>query len=203
MVCLGGGPSLTLDDVNYCRERADAVICINNSYQLAPWATALYAADSKWWRWHREHATRPDELVDPITKRSYSFGGLRYSLQRDAAAHPGVQVLQNTGAEGLEHFPTGLRTGNNGGYQAINLAVHFGVKRILLLGYDMQRGPRGEGHWHGNHPKQKAKHSFLSFIAAFPSLLTPLSQLGIEVINCSPRTSLQCFPQMALQKALP
>ena len=183
---LGGGPSLTQADVDYCRSRADAVIAINTSYLLAKWAPCLYAADHKWWDWHRG---APD------------FPGLKYALQKEASKWPGVQILQNTGKTGLEVQPTGLRTGNNGGYQAINLAVHFGAKRIILLGYDMQ-STGGKRHWFGDHPK-KSDGNYETFLQAFPALIEPLKQIGVSVINCTRVTKLQCFPCQPLEEALP
>jgi hypothetical protein len=103
--------------------------------------------------------------------------------------------------EGLELRPTHLARGRNGGYQAINLAVHLGAKRILLLGYDMMRGPKGEEHWHGDHPN-RSRSPYTTFQACFPSLVDPLKAEGIEVINCSRRTALTCFPRKSLQDAL-
>ena len=186
VVCLGGGPSLTAEDVAAVRKRAPGVIAINDAYKLAPWADVLYAADAKWWNWHQGVP---------------SFAGRKYTLQADAAKWPGVQVLQNTGERGLEARPTGLKTGRNSGYQAINLAVHLGASRVLLLGYDMGPDPQGKTHWFGDHP-DKSPSPYAIFIERFTDLVVPLRQLGVEVINCSRRTALTVFPQQTLEEAL-
>lgn len=187
VVCIASGPSLTREDVDYVRGKA-RVIVVNTSYQLAPWADVLYACDAKWWRWHKG---APD------------FAGQKYSLQKDARWHdPAIRVLENTGVEGLERTPTGLRNGRNGGYQAINLAVHFGASRILLLGYDMSQGPHREEHWHGEHPN-RSRSPFDKFLRVFPSIVAPLQAVGVEVINCSRRTALTCFPRLPIDVALP
>lgn len=186
VVCFASGPSLTAEDVAFCRDRVDASIAINTAYQLAPWATALYAADLEWWKWH---------------KGAPHFAGLRYSVSRQAEGY-GVQILRNAGTDGLALDRTALRTGRNSGYQALNLAVHFGAQRIILLGYDMQTGPKGEHHWHGNHPRHVSS-PYTIFRKKFATLVGPLQALGIEVINCSPRTALSCFPKMTLAEALP
>lgn len=184
VVCLASGPSLTADDVAVAR-RADAVVAINTTYQMAPWATVLYAADAPWWTWHHGVPT---------------FAGLKYSLSADAARW-GVHILKKTGVDGLETNPDGLRTGQNSGYQAINMAVHLGAARVLLLGYDMQLGPKRESHWHGDHPSTVVS-PFASFLPHFSTLIQPLADLGIAVINCTRRTALRCFPMMPITDVL-
>jgi hypothetical protein len=186
-VCLGGGPSLTPEDVNACRGRA-MVIAVSDTYRLAPFAAALYSCDAKWWDHH--HGVP-------------SFAGLRYALEHRAACWPGVEILKNTGREGLETDPTGLRTGQNSGYQAINLAVHLGARRIILLGYDMQASDDGRTHWFGRHPRALERYSpYPQFIEAFGTLVAPLAALGIHVLNASRASALTMFPRVALETAL-
>lgn len=184
VVCIGGGPSLNSDDVMACRGRA-RVIAINDAYKLAPWADVLYACDYAWWR---AHGGVP------------MFSGLRFSLDRRASRY-GVQILQNTGVAGLELEPTGLRTGHNGGYQAINLAVHFGARRIVLLGYDMQRTDN-KAHWFGDHPTGLNNPPLPLFIPQFEQVAPLLRARGIDVINSSRETALTMFPRQSLQAAL-
>lgn len=184
VVCLGGGPSLTPADVDYVRGKA-SVIAINDAYRLAPWADVLYACDARWWEWHRGVP---------------SFQGLKFSLQKRAAQWPGVRVLRNTGTEGLERKPTGLRTGRNSGYQAINLARHLGAVRVLLLGYDMQH-TGGKTHWHGDHPGSPPSYVG-SFRSSFKALAQVLHEYQLTIINCSRETALSCFPRQAIDDVL-
>lgn len=183
-VCVAGGPSLTREDVEYCRGRA-FVVAINDAYKLAPWAEVLYACDATWWKWN--HGVP-------------GFAGLKFALQPHARRFASdVTVLENTGIDGFEPEPTGLRTGKNSGYQAINLSVHLGARRILLLGYDMQR-TGGRGHWFGEHPQIGCSPTV--FRAHFQTLLKPLRALGVTVVNCSRETALTCFPRQSLAEAL-
>jgi hypothetical protein len=187
-VCLGGGPSLTADDVAYCRGKA-TVIAVNDSWRLAPWADALMASDAAWWNFYRGV---PD------------FAGLKFCLEPQAAKFPGVTVLRNTGDAGLEHDPTGLRNGRNSGAAAINLAVHFGAKRVVLLGYDMAAKTEGKSHWFGNHPKGLRGNSpYPLFRAMIGTMVLPLAHAGVQVINASRETALDCFPRLPLTEALP
>lgn len=185
-VLIGGGPSLTPADVDAVRDHA-RVIAINDSYLLAPWAYCLYAADRKWIDWHSGVP---------------GFRGQKYTIEsRDTTDRPDWTVMRNTGVLGLESDATGLRTGHNGGYQAINLAVHMGARRILLLGFDMAPNPDGPSHWFGEHP-DKRPSPYPEMRAAFDSLIEPLKALGVDVLNCSRRTALTAFPCVALEDAL-
>lgn len=183
---LGSGPSLSRADVELCRP-LDGVVAVNDAYTLAPWATALYAGDRKWWHWH---------------KGVPGFLGRRYTVQ----AYPGVEVLRQGPDTGLCLDPTRLALGRNSVYQAINLAVHFGATRILLLGVDMSNGPRADGkgrsdHFFGHHPDNSAPQ-FSICLARFETLVQPLAKAGVEVLNCSRRTALDVFPRVALEEAL-
>lgn len=187
-VLIGGGPSLTPEDVDAVRGRA-RVIAINDAYRLAPWADVLYAADRKWIDWH-----------DGVP----SFTGPKFSIEggsTPATTRPGWTVLRNTGFVGLELDPTGLRAGFNSGYQALNLAVHLGARRILLLGYDMAPAVDGRSHWFGDHP-DKMPSPYDQMRAAFATLVEPLAELGVEVINCSRQTALLTFPCYPLDTML-
>lgn len=183
-VCIASGPSLTAEDVDYVRGKARTIV-INTSYTLALWADVMYAADFKVWKWH---------------KGAKDFPGLKYSLTRGSDIY-GVTVLRRGVVDGLSLNPAVLNTGQNSGYQAINLAVHLGASRILLLGYDMQRGPKGEEHWHGDHPNS-SRSPYERFRLHFQTLVEPLKSAVVQVVNCSRRSSLTCFPMMPLREAL-
>lgn len=186
IVCLASGPSLTPADVDYCRGRA-RVIAIKDSIRLAPWADVLYACDARWWQHYGPTLT---------------YGGPRYAMEPGAA--PWAQVLRNTGYTGLETNRGGLRTGKNSGYQAIGLAAHLGARKIVLLGYDMLAAEDGKVHWFGKHPWSTRAWAELAshFLPLFPTLVEPLRALGIQIVNATRRTALECFPMASLEEAL-
>lgn len=189
VVCLASGESLTAEDVAYCRGRADAVIAVNDAHRLAPWATALYSSDVGWYT-HYQGVP--------------AFPGLKFGIVPLAPpAAWGITVLQNTGDRGIDARPTGLRTGRNSGAAAINLAVHFGASRIVLLGYDMKKGATGKTHFFGEHP-QPIRHEspYDAFLEVFKTTRAPLAQLGVSVINCTPGSALTVFPCQPLREVL-
>jgi hypothetical protein len=187
VVCLGSGPSLTTEDVEFCRGRA-RVIAVKDTVRLAPWADVLYSGEIKWWKHYGP---------------SLAFDGLRYGIEAEGMAglapSLGVSVLRNTGYVGLETDPTGLRTGKNSGYQAINLAALLGAARIVLLGFDM--GFEGnQPHFFGDHPYPRS-NVFRDFVELFGTLVEPLRAAGIAIVNCSRATALTCFERRTLAEA--
>lgn len=147
----------------------------------------LYAADAAWWTVHAQTALR--------------FAGLKVTAH-DSVPYRQVMELRNTGKEGFDPDPAAVRTGGNGGATAVHIAAHGGAARILLCGFDM----RGAGrHWHGEHPaplRSTSEHTFRKWIERFELLAAELKSRGIEVINCTPGSALQCCPFMDLEEAL-
>lgn len=190
IVILASGPSLNTTDIATCRaamagDSQSHVIAIKDSIRLAPWADVLYACDRRWWRAHPETA---------------SYAGPKYGLEA-VVDRPDVQVLRNTGETGLELDPSGLRTGRNSGYQAINLAVHLGARRIALLGYDMKTDAKGKQRWFGDHSYGGPMIPFYTFRELMPTIVPPLAALGVYVMNCTPGSALECFPHHGLDEA--
>jgi hypothetical protein len=186
-VCLGSGPSLTQADVDACRGRA-RVIAIKNTVEMAPWADVLYGAGSDaggntWWS--REGA-------------SLQFDGLRYTLDPQARNYASVLTLGPEG--GLTSDPGQLAHGHHSGYQAINLAIHLGAARVVLLGYDMQQTD-GKDHYFGKHPHEK-RLPYALFMMWFPSIVPALEERGVSVVNASRETALDLFPRMNIYEAL-
>lgn len=165
------------------------VIAINDAHRLAPWADVLYSSDQRWYQHY--------EGVPGFVGEKYGIRPLRVPPEWR------VTVLENTGIDGVERAPTGLRNGRNSGFAAINLAVHFGAKRVLLLGYDMGVPPGKKSHWFGEHPERiRTSSPYPTFLAAFASMVDPLRRLGVTVINCSRETALETFPRQPLEEAL-
>ena len=188
VVILGSGPSLTKEDVDYCKGKA-RVIAINNCYMLAPWADILYACDIDWWTMH--YSMLPLSLA--------LFLGERWTISLEASKKYGLHHVDSKYAASISFTPGlvhlgGLKgPGGNSGFQALNLAVLFGVARIILLGFDM--GIQYHlTHWHGNHPgKLNKSPNYREFIKSFQGAAFDLRRAGIEVVNCSRESKLECF----------
>ena len=194
---VASGPTLTDAAVAPLRGRVP-VVAVNDAIRLVPWANVLYSSDRRWWA-----VVGPSSTVQAYTGVKVSIGW-RPGDASPIPKHPDVQVLVNTGDEGLELDPGGLRTGRHSGYAAINLAVHLGARRILLLGYSLGR-VGGRAHFFGAHPAvlhQTTDAQYAQFRQAYLTLAPALQQAGVEVLNCTPSSHLHTFPNVPLADAL-
>ena len=202
VVVIGGGSSLTTEDVDYVGVRREArllerrllkseepdirVIAIKEAVELAPWADVLYACDDHWWKHHKGYP---------------SYSGLKYALEPQRWAWPDVQVLCNRGESGLSYDRSGLCTGHNSGYQAVNLAFHLGAKRIVLLGFDMWAGPDGRRNWF-DKPGLHVDSPYPIFLHRFAQLVETSKKAGLQIVNASRFTVMESFPRVTLSEAL-
>lgn len=189
IVCLGSGPSLTQEDVDEVYESGAHMIAINDAWRLTGTkADVLFAADAQWWQWHQDvpDTDLPWHLwaVDPEARKWRRF----------------VHLVNYNGKDGLETAPHSIRTGGHSGYMAINLAVHLGASKIILLGYDLQAHGT-KHHFCGNHPDGRHLNYEVRG-AVYATLVEPLASLGIEIINASRASLLTAFPVSSLERAL-
>jgi len=184
IVIIASGNSLTRADVARVEDAGIEIMGINNAYQICDLAY-LYACDADWWKWHYNHI--PSYII-------------KYSLEK--TEYTDVMQMEKDGIEGLSKKWPKLKTGQNGGYQAINLAYLMGYKRIILLGYDMQL-TKGKSHWHKDHPGNNPKEKqFKDWIGNYNGLALLLKKEGVEVINCTRSTALECFKLAKLEDVL-
>lgn len=211
VVCIGGGPSLTPEDLERIKGRA-RVIAVNDAYLVAPWADVCYFADARWWQWHTDGIAKKWPWVsftaDEQRKAFAEFKGQKITIENTGmqVKDPTVFMLHNAndsrGSQGgLSEQPNGIKTGANGGYQAINIATLAGATRILLLGYDM-KFTGGRSHSHNGHPLRMGEVAYTNYARNFASMVPQLKQKGIQVINCTPGSALTAFPIKPLADVL-
>ena len=193
-VCIIAGGESASEEASLEKIRGKAkVIAVNNAFRLAPWADLLYACDAKWW----------DEYRDPQDGLA-AWTETRIPIKVSLTATIGEvhRLPYDADAPGLSLDPLRLHTiGGNGGGQAMNLAVLMGASRIVLIGFDMQ----GE-HWHGRHPHpltNPGADNFEKWIDAIGKTAPDLAKVGVEVINASRRTALNCFARRDLAEIFP
>lgn len=205
-VIVAGGPSLRDMDLTplerACIRAQCRVITINDSWRLCPWADVNYFCDKRWYDSQERNNPRSLDgrfcFAEQLVRGFWICG----DVKGDFVRHPIVHSLRFTGQRGLEADPSGLRHGNNSGYACINLAAHYGCKRIVLLGYDMRVLPNAT-HWHREpRPGDFARVVTDCMLPHFGTLVEPLKGLGIEVVNSTPGSALTCWPYQLLATAL-
>lgn len=186
---LGCGPSLTVDDVDVARDWPGVrIIAINDSWQLTL-ADALYAADAGWWKGVSE--VRDEELPDHL-----------FSMDPVCLEHrQSLHVLNHLRGHALSFDPHWLASGGHSGHQAVNLSVHLGAAKIILLGFDMQPDAHGHHHYFGDRPDGRHP-TYASRLSAFVTLKAALDEIGLPIINASRETAIDCLPRLALADAL-
>lgn len=162
-------------------------IVINTSFLLAKWAPVLYACDPWWW----------NEYIRDVRQ---DFKGELWTQSEIAAKQHKLHYIRSERKEGLSKDPEVIYQGANSGYQAINLAYHFGASKIILLGYDMA-SKGGHDHWHKPH-KHNVQNAYRRWIAAFEKLAWDLAAEKVAVVNCTRTTALRCFPVRDLDEEL-
>lgn len=198
-VCImGSGPSLTIGQVNEIRQARDAgvkVIAINRNFELAPWADVLFCSDDIFW---------------DVTPDAHKFQGLKIcSLPTPGVKYPDIRTvkrataIKSDGRLVLGQGPSIIGSGNNSGFQAINLAANWGGGPIVLVGFDgtIENGT----HWHGDHegglgnPDENSMEIARRFYAVAAE---QAKQAGLRIINASAFTRIEGFERMELKDAL-
>ncbi len=180
VACIASGPSLTPEDCSVVRAAAHPTIVTNTTFRLCPWADVLFAFDGAWWRLYRK------EVEQTFKGRCLTYSVIGKSI--------GIETLYQS--SWFRHF-------NNSGAAAISLAMHGGAKRIVLLGYDCQKGPKGETHWHGDHAKGLGNaRSMPNWSRHFKSVAKTAESKAVRIENATRSTALTCFARVDLQAAL-
>lgn len=169
------------------------VIGVNNAYVLGPWIDCLFFGDCSWYLVHRPEIAKWPNLKVTCCPR---FGnkpqnkceGIKF-LAKDSERRQGISLN-----------PGKVSWNSNSGAAAINLAVHFGVKRILLLGFDMVGMGKGH-HWHKGHGAKKAP-PYPRHLKGFPQIAEDAKNIGIEILNVSPNSVIESFPRVCLKDVL-
>jgi len=183
---IGGGPSLKGFEWN--KLRGKKTIALNKAIQFWPEANAVYWTDGRVWSW----------LKNDIIK----FKGKRFTLA--PRSYPCEVTLLKRGKKlGIEWSADSIAHGNNSGAAAINLAIHLGAKRIILLGYDMGRHNK-ESHFHEGYPTKVTADNIYKnqFLPAFDAISKDIKGKGIQIFNACPTSKLGVFRKITIEESL-
>lgn len=159
---------------------------------LCPWADVAYGCDAPWWK-HR--------------KGLPEFGGLKVGWDQkipfqDVRRIKIRRALPNSYVNRIiVDEPGVIGGGQNSGFQAANLAIQFGVNRILLVGFDLSgEHYYGRNNWFkGGNPDRSV---FDACISVWKDNADLIRSLGVHVINANNSSALRCFPKHSIEDAL-
>lgn len=178
---LGGGRSLPVDMVPRLQGRG-FVIAVNNAYQIAPFAQMIYWADRPWFEEH--HMRLVDHPAEFKVTRCEPH--IRHNVKNVRLVEWDKDAWLSTRTS----YVAGMDSGTN----ALNIAYLLGARQIVLLGFDMSP----VGHWHEGHSKKSAPPPDdiyrTRYVPVLNVMANKLKQDGVEVVNASPGSYLQCFP---------
>lgn len=173
VVVFAPGESLTLRQTEAVRGIYQAV-AVCDAYRLAPWSDALVANDAAWWE------NRPKAL---------KFAGRKFSAN------------DVSGVEKIPPFEHVVFRGSSSGVIGVLQAWRMGAARILLVGFD-NRGT----HFFGAHDaplKNTTSGRYAVFATQFETLKMFLANKGVQIMNCTPGSALNCFDRANLEDCLP
>ena len=223
IVVMGNGPSLK--DVDFDMLSGFDTFGLNSAYRayerLDWWPTYHGCFDYVVTDSHRENFLN---LVNnsPI-KRCFYIKNLTDSpdMQFVNLQEYGTTNQWNNSEEAFSSF----HDNGNSGANASSVSVCMGYKRIILLGVDCNytefvEGSKKEGvelvmektpdtnpnYWFDDYQQEGDRYNVpdgLSFhLPTWNMFAYRAAHAGIEIINCSPITTLRCFKRMSLEKAL-
>lgn len=199
IVCIGTGPSLTSQQIDAARERDFILYACNNAIFMAPDAALLYAVNLPWW----QHYYSQVEFL-PCEK---------WTTNREAADAFGLNWITEKNALGLSLDPNVIHHGHGSGYSLVSMAHRNGADRIVLLGYDLRYAPDYDGknreigsaprHFFGEYPHsmqhwpsvQVHNGVHVELLHLYRSIA---KQNVVEVVNCTPGSAIDCFPQIPI-----
>ena len=178
------------------------VIGVNNAYQIGDWIDVLFFGDCSWYLYHK--------------KKLAAWPGLKVSCCPRFANRPkndpeGIKYLYKDRGHtsGVSKNKKKVSWNKNSGAAAINLAVHLGVKRIVLLGFDMKLDEDSKQWWHSGHhhvPRKQGDNRkpkpFKRHLTGFPAIKRDTDELGVEILNANPESKIDVFPKVDIKDYL-
>ncbi|MGB4107765.1 MAG: hypothetical protein WBK55_08225 [Alphaproteobacteria bacterium] len=178
---LGSGPSL--DGFDYDQLDGENVIAVNDAgFEQFSNASILISTDERWIRNNSDQLTLFNGELIVFTEPC------EHVIDRRA------RFMTRRREFGLSQQPHALHGLFTGVQSAINLAVHLACREIVLLGIDLK--PDGQRKYtYGGTVTPRTIRQFANMKRALESTVAPLKRLGIDVLNASADSALECWPR--------
>jgi hypothetical protein len=171
------------------------VIGTNIAFMLGDWISVLYFCDTVFFRVYRKEIMKFPNLKVTCVNH---LGTKELPYSRN------IKRMKRDNRPGLSNASDTICWNYNSGAAAIDFAAHLGVRRILLLGFDM-KPENNRTHWHEgfqNYGKQTGEKSFERFLRTFPKIAQDAKKRGIEILNVNPDSAIEDFTKVSLKEVL-
>ncbi|RWO83163.1 MAG: hypothetical protein EOS18_06115 [Mesorhizobium sp.] len=187
---LASGPSVKQLDLSLLKGRR--VIAVKSSWLHWPAADVLFFADGRWWR---EKQLRPgvDAFAGLIITTATEIGDSR------------VKKMKKVAPTVLAEKPDTVALARTSTTGAINLAIHFGATKIVLLGVDGKLGADGQRHSHRLNwpwPKGGQPQAFADQMAEYRAIAPSAVTMGVEIVNANPDSAVHVWPRLKFEDCL-
>jgi len=192
-ICFATGPSLTAEDIELVRPYHEKGMVrtfgCNDSYKVVDFLDVHYACDVYWWEHHGMNCLKTLPPTCHVWTQSQQMA-ITFKLNHIPGRHEPAFCVKDSG---FIHY------GDNSGFQLLNLAYHYGIRKFILLGYNMGL-VNHKRHFFGDHPGRMNKESpYEKFIIAY-NLIQP--DIKSVIINCTTNSALNCFKTSTLKEEL-
>jgi len=192
-IILGTGPSLTTKDINIVKDWQSEGKCklfgCNNTYKLG--LDVHLACNWQWWDhyWH--------------DIKHYDCD--KWTPRKESADKYSINYIEERWEGGLSTDNSYICAHHGSGPQIVNIALHYGVKVMLLLGWDMRypgkvtdREYKEQRHYFGEYPKELQHWPRTGADGSLDGLIKEMETIkpedyGIQIINCTPNSAMTCF----------
>lgn len=207
VIIVGGGCSLWETDLSPLSRFW--TIAVNCSYLFSGLEyDALWFGDYQFYKWHWE--------MTGLMKR---WGkGIKATCCNESVPHQYFWQFKRTKQMGIDADPDAVAWNLSSGLSAINFAFHLGVKRVVLVAFDMDYSGNAKN-WHdqelfdhkvfldlcseksekqtvskkgyeADNPNKIDFGAYKRFMRPIPTLVAEAKAVGLEILNASVRTAI-------------
>lgn len=165
-------------------------IAVNAAHLWAKWADVRFSIDTQKLNFRFPTGWRGKTFIGApadFGQVNAKFGCDRVDPRSD------FQLLKRIDEQGLSESPDEV-AGLNSAFGALNFAYHLKPKRIFLFGVD---GTHLSRYFYGRrYSNARTDRYMLDLPEIFRSAVPQLALRGIDVINASVSSAVNCFPKM-------
>lgn len=174
------------------------VVGVNDAFEIGDYVSVLFFGDTRWY-WARKEKIKMFKGLKITCNKGTKWGKGHESVVHE----PDINVIDVQKSFGFSNKRDGVGWNRSSGGSAINLAVHLGAKRIILLGFDMNdldRGYDGLLRKHVPGMINEYKPGVYKFQSgAMGRIKQSAERIGVEILNANPHSAIKEFKKVKLQ----